>query len=293
MFLPNGRMMGSRLGTYLPRFVVLAFVCLLATAAATFASSTPLVAPVTPPAAKPAKPQPLIVPNVLHQAFVFAKGTLEDEGFSFRVAGGVHGFAANTVVSQNPAWGTRVVDTGAPTVTLTLARNSRYAQAGAPEDRSIYGGTALRLFGDKAKRAAAKPAAKPLAKPAAKPVAKPAAKLAKKPAKPKPAAATRPPAFQVAGAPREPLDEMPLTNRARLLLRWIVRHPAPTNANLSHWSYQHAWIVTGAKFGWWHGAQALRILIAADRKAEAEWGRGAGSENVARQALSEVEARTR
>ena len=139
--------MGSRLGTYLPRFVVLAFVCLLATAAATFASSTPLVAPVTPPAAKPAKSQPLIVPDVLHQAFVFAKGTLEDEGFSFRVVGGVHGFAANTVVSQNPAWGTRVVDTGRPTIHLRLRRTGRSPQHGIPADASPFPGTPLRVAG--------------------------------------------------------------------------------------------------------------------------------------------------
>ena len=47
----------------------------------------------------------------------------------------------------------------------------------------------------------------------------------------------------------------------------------------------------GAKFGWWHGADALQQLIKDDRRAEALWGIGAKSEQVARAALAEVEAR--
>src|SRR5437868_6003372 len=79
-------------------------------------------------------------------------------------------------------------------------------------------------------------------------------------AKPKPAG--RPPAFHVAGARKEPLDEIPLPKRAARLEGWLARHPHPTNANVSYWLYQNAWIVTGARFGWWHGAQALRLLVA-------------------------------
>jgi hypothetical protein len=307
--LPKESLMGSRLATYLPRFVVLAFVCLLGTAAA-FASDTPLVQPVATQAVAPVKPQPLVVPDVLRQAFVFAKGTLEDDGFSFRVVGSVQGYAANTVASQNPAAGMRLVNTGAPTVTLTLARNPHYAQSGRPENASVYGGTAVRRWGLRRIAPKAKPIVRPASRPAAEAPAKPA-KPAAKPAKPttrpvvthaKPAAPKRktakpalrrPPAFHVAGAPREPLDELPLATRARLLLRWISGHPAATSANQRHFAYQHAWVVTGARFGWWHGAQALRILIAVDRKVESLWGLGFRSEDVARQALSEVEARTR
>ena len=50
---------------------------------------------------------PIAVPDVEDQAFVFAKGALEDAGFAWRVVGSVHGYAANTVVSQSPAAGTR------------------------------------------------------------------------------------------------------------------------------------------------------------------------------------------
>jgi acetylornithine deacetylase/succinyl-diaminopimelate desuccinylase-like protein len=98
-------------------------------------------------------------------------------------------------------------------------------------------------------------------------------------------------AFAVAGAPKEPLDEMPLPDRARRLGRWIDAHPKPTDAAVRHWLYQNEWIVTGARFGWWRGAEALRTLIAVDRRTESVWGVGARSERLARAALAEVEAR--
>ena len=103
----------------------------------------------------------------------------------------------------------------------------------------------------------------------------------------------RPPAFRLAGAPREPLDEITLPARARRLSGWLTPSRNPTAANVQHWLYQHAWIVTGAKFGWWHGAEALRTLIRVDRHIEARWGIGYRSEAAARGALGEVEAKTR
>ena len=86
---------------------------------------------------------------------------------------------------------------------------------------------------------------------------------------------------------------MPLPRRARLLAAWAAEHPSPTDANVAHWLYQHAWIVTGAKFGWWRGAEALRVLIAADGRVISNWGIGARSRAVARTALAEVEAKRR
>jgi hypothetical protein len=103
----------------------------------------------------------------------------------------------------------------------------------------------------------------------------------------------RPPAFRVAGAPREPLDEITLPARARRLEAWLAARRNPTAANVHHWLYQHAWIVTGARFGWWHGAEAIRTLIRVDRRVEARWGIGYRSEAAARQALAEVEAKTK
>ena len=85
----------------------------------------------------------LVVPEVQGQPYVFAEGALEDAGFSWHVSGD-NGFAANTVVSQSPAPGTRVLDTGAPLVTLTVERNRVYGERGKPDNKSPYRGTAVR-----------------------------------------------------------------------------------------------------------------------------------------------------
>jgi hypothetical protein len=77
------------------------------------------------------------------------------------------------------------------------------------------------------------------------------------------------------------------------LLVWLSRHPNATDANVKHWLYQHAWIVTGAELGWWHGANALNTLLVADKRVWALWGIGTRSSAVARQALAEVEARSK
>ena len=63
--------------------------------------------------------------------FVFSKGILEDGGFAWRSTGSVRGYSSNRVPTQYPAPGTRVVDTGAPTVTLRLVRGA-YEQLGTP-----------------------------------------------------------------------------------------------------------------------------------------------------------------
>ncbi len=95
------------------------------------------------------------------------------------------------------------------------------------------------------------------------------------------------------GAPEEPLDEITLPARARRLDAWLTSARGPTAANQRHWLYQHAWIVTGATFGWWQGAEALRVLIRVDRRIESEWGIGYRSEAAARRALAAVEARAK
>jgi hypothetical protein len=61
---------------------------------------------------------------------------------------------------------------------------------------------------------------------------------------------------------------------------------------VNHWLYQHNWIVTGARFGWADGAKALQTLITIDRRVQKLWGVGKQSEQVARHALAEVEARS-
>jgi PASTA domain-containing protein len=281
--------MAFRLATLLPRAVIVAVVWVLGTAAFTLAADNTIVGSSKPNAsATPAAQPELIVPSVSGQAYVFAKGILEDAGFAWHVAGSVHGYSSNRVVTQSPAAGTRVVDTGAPTITLRLVQGP-YDQLGQPADNSPYSGTAIRLAGlASVTTPAVKPKAAPKAKPAAKPTAKPAAKPT---VKPKAKLAARPPAFTVKGAPKEPLDEMPLTERAQRLEEWLASKPK-TPANVQHWLYQHAWIVTGARFGWWHGADALETLIRVDQHVEREWGIGAKSEAVARAALAQVSRRS-
>jgi len=283
--------MAVRLAALLPRAVIVALVWILGTAAFTLAADNTIVGPShsNTSAAKAAAQTELVVPSVSGQAYVFAKGILEDSGFAWRVAGAVHGYSSNRVVTQSPAAGTRVVDTGAPTIVLRLVRGP-YAELGRPVDAAPYRGTAVRLAG---LASVVKPAAKPAPKkPAARPVAKPKLKSKPKPVVKTPAkAAARPPAFVVAGAPKEPLDEMTLSARALRLQRWVANRPK-TGANVRHWLYQHAWIVTGARFGWSHGAEALQTLIAVDRQVERRWGIGAKSEAVTRAALAQVRRRS-
>jgi len=95
----------------------------------------------------PSTPLTLVVPDVRQEAFVFAKGQLQDAGFAWKVTGGAPGYSANIVVTQSPAPGTKLVDTGAPLIRITLERNRQYAPKGVPEDTSPYAGTATRLAG--------------------------------------------------------------------------------------------------------------------------------------------------
>jgi hypothetical protein len=293
--------MAARFAAIVPRMAVIGLVWLLATATLTYAAGEKLT---TTPAKVPtpvATPRPtLIVPDIRGQAFVFAKGILEDGGFGWRVTGSVHGYSTNVVSTQEPAPGTRVVDTGAPTLKLTLGRGT-YPQDGTAQNTSPYAGTSILLprrssaavqkpVAGKAKAARSKPAAKPALKHARRAAAKPKRTAAKRKLT---ATGSRPPAFVVHGAPKEPLDEIPLTTRAQRLSAWLTPSRGPTAANQRYWLYQHAWIVTGARFGWWHGAAALRLLIAVDRRVESQWGIGRRSESVARSALAGVEAKSK
>lgn len=296
--------MASRLRAHLPRVALFVLLGLAATAGLTYAAGRQLSS--APGVATTAAPTPpLVVPDVRNQAFVFAKGSLEDAGFAWRVLGSVHGYAANTVAAQSPAAGTRVLDTGAPLITLTLKRNSSYPQTGEAADASPYAGTVLQPAELAAAVGPAHPAAttSAITTTAATTTTAPSAAVAPKAAKQVTAAKpvvkkatwpqNRPEAFTVPGARAEPLDEMPLTNRAQLLRSWLEAHPTNTSANVAHWSYQNAWIVAGAKFGWWRGAEALTTLIAVDRRAQQLWGIGNKSALQAKSALSEVQSRSK
>ena len=182
------------------------------------------------------------------------------------------GFAANVVVSQSPAPGTRVIADGAPIIVLRLSRNGSYRAGGRARERLPVRRQAAPGWWVRRSRSA-KTAQATAATPATKPAK--AAPKAKATPKAKPAAAgTRTPAFKVAGAPPEPLDEIVLSARAKQLAAWVEKHPHRTAANVDHWLYQHTWIVTGAGFGWADGAAALRTLIAVDNRVQKLWGVG-------------------
>jgi hypothetical protein len=280
---------------------VIGVLCL--TAGLTYAAGSDVSSAPPPAYTTPAAPAPVTVPDVRNQAFVFAKGTLEDAGFSWQVTGSVQGYPANVVVSQSPAAGTKLVQTGAPVITLTLRKAAGYAQTGEPENVSPYQSTPVEAYD----RGPAWPAGSTAAA-----TTTPAATTTTPPATTTTTAATtttssypeqsatatarypqnRPPAFTVPGAKKEPLDEMPLTMRAQQLVAWVEKHPTKTSANVSHWLYQHEWIVAGAELGWWHGEQALQTLIRADARVRQLWGVGAKSQADAERALSLVRAKS-
>src|SRR5438105_6420365 len=139
----------------------------LTLAAGRVSTPEPLIVPAAP------KREPLTVPDVTGQAYVFAKGILQDRGFAWHVNGPVQGYAANVVATQTPAGGTSVADTGAPTIDLTLERNSSYSERGTPENAAPYTGTAIQVAGGASQSASTfKPALEPVPVPTA-PVAKP------------------------------------------------------------------------------------------------------------------------
>jgi hypothetical protein len=305
--------MADRLPAFVPRVAAIVLVVLCATAGLTYAAGSQLP---SAPAAAPATttpPPPLVVPDVRGQAYVFAKGTLEESGFAWRVVGSVQGYAANVVIAQSPVAGTPLVDTGTPLVTLTLKRNGSYKQVGEAENASPYAGSVVQPAATENGLGPALPATTTTTKAPAATVPASTTPAATTTATPKtPAAApnvapakaagpaakaawpqSRPAAFTMPGAKPEPLDEMPLPARATALRTWLEAHPAKTAASAKHWLYQNEWIVAGARMGWWRGAEALRTLVAVDRRAEQLWGIGAKSAGVAEQALNDVQARSK
>src|SRR5436189_3568713 len=121
--------MAARFAAVVPRMAVIGLVWLFATATLTYAAGEKLTTPTKTPTSV-ATPRPtLVVPDISGQAFVFAKGILEDAGFAWRVEGAVQGYSTNVVSLQKPAAGTRVEDTGAPTLILAMRRGT-YPQEG-------------------------------------------------------------------------------------------------------------------------------------------------------------------
>ena len=286
--------MASRLAALLPRLLALTVIWLLGTATYTVAAGSGGQEPAQE-AAQPAPklPEILEVPDVRRQAYVFAKGILQDAGFAWRVDGSVRGYAANTVVSQQPAPGTRVVDNGAPTVVVRLTRNASYSERGLPENSAPYEGSPIVLASSLKKEAPEQPTTTTTETTATTTVEPPAPQPPAPQPQPQPQEETREPDFVVPGAPEEPTDEMPLPRRAKRLADRIADASKPTKKLVNFWLYQHSWIVYGARYGWADGAEALRILIRIDESLQRRWDFGARSERVARKALAYVESHTK
>ena len=299
--------MAARLTALLPRFLALTVIWLLGAATYTLAADTVPIAKHEKKAEAAAKPHVLMVPDVRKKAYVFAKGILQDAGFAWRVEGNVKGFSANTVTVQRPAPGTKVIDNGAPLVVLSLSRNTTYGESGLPENSAPYKSTRVVLVSDWARdqiepttsgetETTSTETAATTTAPAAtttEPAATTTEPAATTTEPEQPDEKTRKPDFEVAGAPVEPADEMPLPERARALEHRLAGKGKPSQRLINFWLYQHSWIVTGARFGWHDGAQALRILIKVDQSLERRFGFGARSEVLARRALAYVEAQAK
>jgi PASTA domain len=303
--------MAARLAMLAPRFIALVVIWLLAWASFSLAQDSGQAPPAAAPVVEePEKPEVLVVPDVRRQAYVFAKGILQDAGFAWRVRGDVGGFAANTVAVQTPAAGTRVIDNGAPVVVLQLKRSEQYAERGVPENTAPFSATKIVLVREwrKEQEKNEQPAAAPEAPPAetapatttpapTPPPATTAPTTTEPAATPPPAApaqdagTSRKPDFTVAGAPPEPADEMPLPARARALEARAATLAKPNPRFVDFWLYQHSWIVTGARFGWKGGDVALKTLIRVDGSLQKRFGFGRRSQTLARRALAYVESK--
>src|SRR4051795_6634642 len=109
--LPTTEDMPSRFGGLVTRIVLIVGVLVPPNATLTFAArrQATQAAPVAAPVAHHAG---VTGPDVAHPVYVFANGGPEGGGFPGRVGAGAPGYAGYRVVSQSPAAGTRLIDTG-------------------------------------------------------------------------------------------------------------------------------------------------------------------------------------
>lgn len=284
--------MAARLTALLPRLLALTVIWLLGAATFTLAADKPASTPQATPAPQSTRPDVLVVPDVRGKAYVFAEGILQDAGFSWTVQGSVQGYSANLVAVQSPAPQARVIDNGSPTVVLRLVKNSKYGERGLPQNDAAIPGTRIVYLADWRRQQAQSQTTTAETTTAVTTTAVTSSGTTTEQSPP-PAPTTREPDFFVPGAPREPADEMTLPARARMLAERVARASKPTSRLVNYWLYQHAWIVTGARFGWHNGAEALRILIKVDESLQRRFDFGSRSERVARRALAEVEAKAK
>jgi hypothetical protein len=282
------RLMGVRIT--LGRVVTLVVLCALASMALAVLFTHSHSSVESKRKVKVTVPPSKVVPGVIGQLYVFAESTLQEHGFGWQVVGPVKGWAGVTVASQDPIGGTTVVDTGAPLVTLRLAKPKGYVTQGTPENSSPYAGTKILLPEGSTGTGQSTTSAQTTTTVTISTTTTGSTSTATSTTSTKPSSQARPPAFTIPGAKSEPLDEISLPQRAKNLSSWLDSHREASAANERYWLFQHAWIVYGAKFGWRHGAQALESLIAVDKRVEELWGVGSKSEAEALAALEFVHA---
>jgi hypothetical protein len=285
--------MAARLTALLPRLLALTVIWLLGAATFTLAADKPPVTPKAAAAPQVTRPDVLVVPDVRGKAYVFAEGILQDAGFSWTVQGSVQGYSANVVAVQNPAPQARVIDNGSPTVVVRLLKNTKYGQRGLPQNDAPIPGTRIVYLTDWRRQHAQSQTTTAETTTAVTTTTTETSTGTTTEESPPPEPKTRKPDFVVQGAPAEPTDEITLPARARRLSERVAQASKPTRRLVNFWLYQHAWIVTGASFGWHDGAEALRILIRVDESLQRRFDFGSRSERVARRALAEVEAKAK
>ena len=175
------------------------------------------------------------------------EGHLEDAGFAWRVVGHVHGYAANIVATQYPL---RVRASSTRARRLSCSRSRRtgsYGRKARPRTRPRTSVRERELAG---RRDAGTPPS---------PRRQAEGRRSRKPRK-----------RTVAQAAARPRSRSPVRRRSRWTRsrcpsargassRFVAKHPqADAAARRTTGCYQHAWIVTGAKFGWWRGAAGAR-----------------------------------
>ena len=186
-----------------------------------------------------------------------------------------------------------MLDTGSPTIVLRLERNPAYAERGLPENVSPYKGTRLVLVGAKAAKdppTRSDPEAKRAEAEGRGQEASEEERAPRLPLAPAGTAQARLPAFRAHRPSRPTRCRYPTAPGCSRSASPARREP--TQSLVNYWLFQHSWLVTGAKFGWHDGAEALRILVRVDQSMQSRWGIGAKSAAVARAALAEVESKS-
>ena len=309
--LPTRDGMAPRLRAHLPRVALLVLVGLAATATLTYAAGQPgsVDARVRDVTTAPQRRRSSSRTSATRPSSS-PRGRSRTPASPGASLGSVHGYAANIVVAQSPA-------AGHPRARHRRAAHhpDLEAERSLPAGRAGRGRLAVRGHrrsspptsrppsGLRIRRTTAKPAVtKPQRRSAttATPAGRDDDARSRATTPPKPRRDEDDLAAEPPGRVRRPRRAQGAARRdaahriARSCSRtWLDAHPTKTNANVAHWLYQNAWIVTGAKFGWWHGAEALTTLIAVDRRAQQLWGIGSKSAQQAQSALSEVQSRSK